>query len=76
PVVTTEIGTEGIEVANETDLYSTSVPEKQAEYIDILLTQKAKWDAMSEAGRMLSKKYTWEALLEKHDGEISALMKR
>jgi len=76
PVVTTEIGTEGIEVANETDLYSTSVPEKQAEYIDILLTQKAKWNAMSKAARELSKKYTWEALLEKHDGEISALMNR
>lgn len=76
PIVTTDIGTEGLQTANGTELYSSSNPQKQADYIDILLTQKEKWEAMSTAARELSRKYTWSALLEKHDSEIMSLMER
>jgi len=74
PVVTTDIGTEGLETESGVELYSTSDPEQQAVHIDELLTRKEKWTAMSRAARELSKKYTWKALLEKHDAEILNLI--
>ncbi len=73
PVVTTPIGTEGLEVASGEHLFSSLDPEEQAEHISRLLEEPKLWEEMQAASRRLVRRYTWKALLAEHDSLLEGL---
>jgi glycosyltransferase involved in cell wall biosynthesis len=75
PVVTTPIGTEGLEAGNGKELYSTLDPAEQVKYIQLLLNDGETWGQMQTASRKLARRhYTWNVLLAKHDRELKSLL--
>jgi len=74
PIVTTEIGAEGLEVNSGNELLISKGPAEFADACLQLLEDKALWEAMRDSSRALaSKKYTWELLFEKMDAELERL---
>jgi glycosyltransferase involved in cell wall biosynthesis len=70
PTVTTEIGTEGLNVTDAKELFQCSDPEVFADRIKKLLRDELMWDAMRDASRIKAKEYTWKSLLSSHDGHL------
>lgn len=74
PVVTTPIGTEGLQITSGSELYCTVSASEQADHIVTLLTDRAKWKSMQKAARGAARKYSWAALLEAHDRDLEQLL--
>lgn len=76
PVVTTAIGTEGLDVEENVTLYQTSSASMQQQYILTLLNNERHWTAMRDAARKLARKYTWKNLLRQHDESLQKLLRK
>lgn len=75
PVVTTPIGTEGLEVENGQHLFSTQDPGQYAQYVLQLLRDEPIWKKLSTNSRQLvGSSYTWKKLLQHHDRELEKLI--
>lgn len=75
PVVTTPIGTEGLDITYGTELYCSNEPVTQATHILTLLTDRHKWESMRNAARTVARNYSWSALLQAHDADLERLVK-
>jgi glycosyltransferase involved in cell wall biosynthesis len=73
PTVTTEIGTEGLEVTNGKELYQTSSPIEFSSRIKELMSSESCWNSMRDEARIKARKYTWKSLLNAHDEHLSEL---
>jgi len=76
PVVTTPIGTEGLDVKSGKDLFCTSEIEGQVNGIDTLLTDQSTWTNLRDNSRSIAKNYTWKKLLSDHDKKIESLLNK
>jgi len=75
PLVTTEIGVEGIDAENGIHLYFTDQdPIEFGNCVIALLENKYIWKQMSEKARILGTKYTWQKLIGEHQKEIDDLL--
>jgi len=74
PIVTTPIGTEGLEVVSGRDLFCTQSEKEQVEAISILIDSKSQWESLRDHSREIAKNYTWEKLLSDHDEVINSLI--
>ncbi|MEM9050876.1 MAG: glycosyltransferase [Bacteroidota bacterium] len=75
PIVTTPIGTEGLDVESGKDLFCTSKIEKQVDAISTLLKEEDVWTNLRNSSRAIAKNYTWNKLLSDHDATIQSLLK-
>ena len=74
PIITTDIGIEGLKVENEKHLLYSNDPDKWVDDINKLMTQKNLWTNINQNSRDLVKeKYTWIDLLKNHDKQIEEL---
>ena len=73
PIVTTPIGTEGLEVVSGRDLFCTQSENEQVEAISTLIDSKAEWESLRDHSREIVKNYTWKKLLNNHDEVIHSL---
>jgi glycosyltransferase involved in cell wall biosynthesis len=76
PVVTTPIGTEGLEVKDGRDLYCSQAIDDQVKGISTLLTSKETWTGMRDHSRKIAKNYTWKKLLSDHDDVMNSLFNK
>ncbi|MFT6996708.1 MAG: glycosyltransferase involved in cell wall biosynthesis [Cryomorphaceae bacterium] len=76
PIVTTPIGTEGLEVVSGRDLFCTQSEEEQVAAITTLVESKSKWESLRNHSREIAKNYTWKKLLSDHDEVINSLTKK
>lgn len=75
PIVTTPIGTEGLEVVSGRDLFCTQSEKEQVEAISTLLESKSIWESLRDNSREIAKNYTWKKLLNDHDEVINSLIR-
>jgi len=75
PIVTTPIGTEGLEVDYAKDLFCSQSEKEQVKAISTLIGSKSTWEDMRDRSRNVAKNYTWEKLLSDHDAIIESLNK-
>jgi len=75
PIVTTPIGTEGLEVVSGRDLFCTQSEKEQVEAISRLLESKSTWESLRDNSREIAKNYTWKKLLNDHDEVINSLIR-
>lgn len=75
PIVTTPIGTEGLDVVSGRDLFCTQSETEQVEAISTLIESRSKWESLRDNSRNIAKNYTWKKLLSDHDEVIGALTK-
>jgi len=73
PTVTTEIGTEGLDIEEAKEIFQTSNPTLFAQHIKLLLNDREAWEKLSKASREKAKNYTWKQLLKNHDGHLAEL---
>lgn len=76
PIVTTPIGTEGLEVVSGRDLFCTQSEKEQGAAITTLIESKSKWESLRNHSREIAKNYTWKKLLSDHDEVINSLTKK
>jgi glycosyltransferase involved in cell wall biosynthesis len=76
PIVTTPIGTEGLEVVSGRDLFCTQSEKEQVAAITTLIESKSKWESLRDHSREIAKNYTWKKLLSDHDEVINSLTKQ
>jgi glycosyltransferase involved in cell wall biosynthesis len=76
PIVTTPIGTEGLEVVSGRDLFCTQSEKEQVAAITTLIESKSKWESLRNHSREIAKNYTWKKLLSDHDEVINSLTKK
>jgi glycosyltransferase involved in cell wall biosynthesis len=74
PIVTTPIGTEGLEVVSGRDLFCTQSEKEQVNAISTLIESKATWESLRDNSRKIAKNYTWKKLLTDHDKVINSLV--
>lgn len=74
PVVTTPIGTEGLDVKSGRDLFCTSSEAKQVEAISELITSERRWVELRDHSRSIARNYTWNKLLNDHDKVMESLI--
>ncbi|MAY83230.1 MAG: glycosyl transferase [Flavobacteriales bacterium] len=74
PMVTTEVGAEGLEVKNEQHMIITDDATEYAKSCIRLIEDKDLWMRLSESSRKLaSDKYTWEPLFKEMDEALGKL---
>ncbi len=73
PIVTTPIGTEGLEVVSGRDLFCTQSEKEQLEAISTLIDSKSTWESLRDHSREIAKNYTWKKLLNDHDEVLNSL---
>lgn len=62
PIVSTEVGIQGINASNGNNVIIRDTDEKFADAIIVLLTNKEKWESLSrEAFNFVKDNYSWEA---------------
>ncbi|MCZ4407833.1 glycosyltransferase [Cryomorphaceae bacterium 1068] len=74
PIVTTPIGTEGLEVVSGRDLFCTQSEKEQVEAISTLIDSKATWESLRDHSRAIAQNYTWKKLLSDHDEVIHSIV--
>ncbi|NNC82914.1 MAG: glycosyltransferase [Flavobacteriales bacterium] len=73
PLVTTDIGTEGLDTVSGQHLFEASEAEDFIEHTSQLLTDHNLWERMRDNARSLASRYTWAQLLNEHDGHLEEL---
>lgn len=76
PVVTTPIGTEGLDVTHGEELFSSHDPETQVKSILTLLEDQTVWNSMRMKSRDKGRQYTWKNLLARHDDSLNKLFNK
>jgi len=76
PIVTTPIGTEGLEVISGRDLFCTQEEIEQVEAISKLMESESIWNGLRDHSRAIAKNYTWKKLLSDHDEVINSLIRK
>ena len=74
PVVTTPIGTEGLNLTSGEDLFSSPDPGTQIKGILELLENNETWNKMRLNSRAKGREYTWDNLLLRHDESLRTLL--
>lgn len=74
PVVTTPIGVEGLNAVSAEHLYLTNDVSEQVAHIVHLFNDEEHWLEIQGNARSLASKYTWKALLQKHDVDLKQLL--
>ncbi len=71
PMVSTSIGTEGLQVVHNKDIVITDDVKQFGEYVAELLLNKDKWRLLAEASKITAAKfYTWDSLYKILDDNI------
>lgn len=71
PVVSTSIGTEGLNLVDGRELYVADDIQGFSEYISLLLTEKSVWQKISYNSRVAAReRFTWDALFRILDESI------
>jgi glycosyltransferase involved in cell wall biosynthesis len=76
PTVTTEIGTEGLDVQEGRDIYQTQDPIAFAEKALLLMNDESTWNLMSKSSRKKAERYSWKELLAQHDHSLTTLFEQ
>ncbi|HKK39207.1 MAG TPA: glycosyltransferase [Cryomorphaceae bacterium] len=76
PIVTTPIGTEGLDVVSGRDLFCTQSEKEQVAALTKLMESKSAWESLRDHSRAMAKNYTWKKLLRDHDEVINSLIKK
>jgi len=74
PIVTTPIGTEGLDVKSGRDLFCTFSVEEQSQAISELINLKSTWENLRTHSRAIAQNYTWKKLLNDHDEVMQSLI--
>jgi|GEM_PF-240401 len=77
PVVTTSVGSEGLEVENLNHLVITDNPEVMVDTISRLLVDENLWTVLQKNSRwLIRQKYTWKELFSYMNTELNLLLKQ
>ena len=74
PTVTTEIGTEGLDIREGDEIFQTHKAETYAEKVLLLMNDEPVWSSMSKNSRRKARRYSWKELLDEHDKSLEQLM--
>jgi len=77
PVVTTSVGTEGLDIEHMKNIALSDTPEDMRLSINSLLTDKNTWQLLEKNSRKLIKeKYTWDRVLNDMKEDIEQAMEK
>ena len=77
PVVTTRVGTEGLDVQHMKHIALSETPEDMRNNVNQLLTDKSTWQTIEQNSRILIKdKYTWDKVLNAMKVEMDKAMEK
>ena len=75
PVVTTQIGYEGINASNEKELMVGNTPQEMADQICRLLSNKKLESSIIQEGRALvEREYDWDVIASQYENSLLSLL--